>query len=293
MGHYEDWTKTILFMLRKMWWAFDRKKRRFAPDTNVPPWRQQPVNPILFAVYRAWIAKVTKQRPTIDVIPPSGDTDAIESAELAQSLCEDWHVRLRQAAKDKQMLSWVFATGGSWRGVVWDPQAGRVMPRVALVDVPDPAAPGGVTEREVAADEDGEPYRLPDGTPDFERVPEMIHEGEIADHNENRFCVRLNPEAESIDDATEMFVVRLVPKAQAATLFNVDANDIDTSIDDQLELYTNLHSAAASAPDDSILGTAIGVSQEEARGEHVPRARVLREAGCRWPGSPKAATGFR
>lgn len=267
MGHYEDWTKTILFLLRKMWWNFDRKKRRWAPDTNVPPWRQQPVNPILFAVYRAWIAKVTKQRPTVDVIPPSGDTDAVESAELGQSLLEDWHVRLRQAAKDKQMLSWVFATGGSWRRVIWDPQGGQVKPRTALVDVPDPDAPGGYTQQEVAADENGDPYQLPDGTVDFKRVPEMIHEGEIADYNENRFCVRLNPEAESIDDAIEMFVVRLVPKQRAATIFGIAVEDIDSSIDDQLELYTDLHAAAAANPDDSILGTAMGVSQSEAKGE--------------------------
>jgi hypothetical protein len=147
MGHYEDWTKTILFLLRKMWWNFNRKKRRWLADTNVPPWRQQPVNPILFAVYRAWIAKVTKQRPKVDVIPPSGDTDATQSAELAQSLVEDWHIRLRQAAKDKQMLSWVFSTGGSWRGVDWDPQGGRVAPRTALVDVPDPEAPTATPRR--------------------------------------------------------------------------------------------------------------------------------------------------
>lgn len=267
MGHYEDWSKTILFLLRKMWWNFNRKKRRWLADTNVPPWRQQPVNPILFAVYRSWIARVTKQRPAIDVIAPSGDTEAIESAELAQSLVEDWHVRLKQAAKDKQMLAWVFATGGSWRRVIWDPQGGRIEPRTAFVDVPDPNAPGQYTEKEVAADENGDPYLLPDGTVDFARVPEMIQEGEIADHNENRFCVRLNPEAESVEDATEMFVVRLVPKQRAATIFGIDPTDIDSSIDDQLEMYADLHSAAAANPDDSILGTALGVGQEESKGD--------------------------
>lgn len=267
MGHYEDWTKTILFLLRKMWWNFNRKKRRWLADTNVPPWRQQPVNPILFAVYRAWIAKVTKQRPKVDVIPPSGDTDATQSAELAQSLVEDWHIRLRQAAKDKQMLSWVFSTGGSWRGVDWDPQGGRVAPRTALVDVPDPDAPDGYTQKEVAADDDGEPYKLADGSIDFEKVPEMVHEGEIADYIENRFCVRLNPEAESIDDATEMFVVRMVPKVQAAAIFGIEVQDIDSSIDDQLEMYADLHASAAANPDDSILGTALGIGQEEAKGD--------------------------
>ena len=267
MGHYEDWSKAILFLLRKMWWNFNRKKRRWETDTNVPPWRQQPVNPILFAVYRSWIARVTKQRPAIDVIPPSGDTDATESADLAQSLVEDWHVRLKQAAKDKQMLSWVFTTGGSWRRVIWDPQGGRIMPRTALVDVEDPAAVGGYTEKEVAADENGDPYQLPDGSIDLARVPEMQSEGEIVDHNENRFCVRLNPEAESVDDATEMFVVRLVPKARAATIFGIELEDIDNSIDDQLEMYADLHSSAAANPDDSILGTALGVSQEEAKGD--------------------------
>jgi len=267
IGHYEDWSKTILFLLRKMWWNFNRKKRRWMADADVPPWRQQPVNPILFAVYRSWIAKMTKQRPTIDVIAPSGDTEALESAELGQSLSEDWHVRFNDAARDKRMLAWVFATGGSWRRAFWDPQGGRTVPRVALVDVPDPAAPGGVTEKEVAADENGDPMRLPTGEIDFDAVPEMIHEGEIGDHIENRFCVRLNPEAESIEDATEMFVVRLWPKQQAATVFGVDVEDLDDSIDDQLELYADLHSSAASNPDDSILGTALGVSQSQAKGD--------------------------
>jgi hypothetical protein len=113
----------------------------------------------------------------------------------------------------------------------------------------------------------------------------MVHEGEIADYIENRFCVRLNPEAESIDDATEMFVVRMVPKVQAAAIFGIEVQDIDTSIDDQLEMYADLHASAAANPDDSILGTALGIGQEEAKGDQclVLRYYAKQDAAGRIP----------
>jgi hypothetical protein len=267
LGHYEDWSKSILFLLRKHWWNFDRRKRRFAPDAAVPPWRQQPVNPLVYAVYRALIAKMTKQRPTLDVIAPSGDTEAVESAELGQSLQEDWHTRLKSAIKDKQTIGWVLATGGGWRRIYWDPQGGRVVPRTTFVELPDPASPQGYTEREIAADENGDPLRLPNGAYDFDSEAEMMNEGEIGDSVENRFSVRLNPEAESVDDATEMFVAHLVPKSKAAAVFGIEVEEIDGSIDDQLELYTDLHSAASASPDDGQLGTVMGSSLKEARGD--------------------------
>lgn len=286
VGHYEDWSKAILFLLRKMWWNFNRKKRRWMADSDVPAWRQQPVNPIVFAIYRAAIAKLTKQRPALDVIAPSGDSEALESAELGGSLLEDLHIKLKQAAKDKRMLSWVLCTGMSWRRIFWDPQGGRTIPRTAVVEVVDPKAPTGYTEKEVAADENGDPILdKATGQVDFAAVPQMYHEGEIADHIENRFCVRLNPECESVDDAEEMFVVRLVPKEQAATLFKIDVNDIDTSMDDQLELYADLHSSAAANPDDSILGTSLGVSQADAKGEMclVLEYYAKQDAAQGWP----------
>jgi hypothetical protein len=267
LGHYEDWSKSILFLLRKHWWNFDRKRRRYVPDADVPPWRQQPVNNLVFAVFRSLIAKLTKQRPTLETIAPSQDTEALESAELGKSALEDLHIKLKDSATDKRFIAWILCTGLAWRRVYWDPFAGRMVPRTTTVDVPDPTALGGIGEKEVACDEDGEPYRLEDGSYDFEKPPEVYPEGEIGDHVENRFCVRLNPEAESIEDATEMFVVRVMPKVKAATTFDLEVEELDDSVDDMLELYTDLITASAASPDDSLLGKAMGPSQNEAKGD--------------------------
>jgi hypothetical protein len=201
------------------------------------------------------------------VIAPSGDTEALDSAELGQSLLEDWHVRLRSAIKDKMTIGWVLATGGSWRRVFWDPQGGRVLPRTTTVELPAPDTPQGYTEREIAADENGDPLRLENGAYDFDTPAELVNEGEIGDAVESRFAVRLNPEAESIEDATEMFVARLLAKTKAARIFNVDIQDLDGSVDDQLELYSDLLTAASANPDDSQLGTAMGASLDEALGD--------------------------
>jgi hypothetical protein len=267
LGHYEDWSKSILFLLRKHWWNFDRKRRRYVPDADVPPWRQQPVNNLVFAVFRSLIAKLTNSGPLSKRSrrrrTPKRSSPRSSGSRHSKTCTSSSRTRPPTNASSRG------SSAPAWHGAesigIRSPDAWCRAPQ--RVDVPDPTALGGIGEKEVACDEDGEPYRLEDGSYDFDRAPEVYPEGEIGDHVENRFCVRLNPEAESIEDATEMFVVRVMPKSKAATTFDLEVEELDDSVDDMLELYTDLITASAASPDDSLLGKAMGPSQNEAKGD--------------------------
>src|SRR3954466_8089750 len=89
LGLYKLWSRCILFLLGKQWVEWEAQSRRWAPEQHVPKWRQRPVTNLVFAVYRSAIAKLTKQRPAFDVVPPrTGDSEDREAAKLGESLLQ-------------------------------------------------------------------------------------------------------------------------------------------------------------------------------------------------------------
>lgn len=235
----------------------------------MPAWRQQPVNPICYAIYRAAISKLIKQRPTNEVVAPSNDSEDLESAKLGSAILEHLHRSLKQSAKNKRGIGWLLCTGNSAKRVFWDKTAGRVLPLTVPVEQPGPTESEDAQPQLVdcPCDEEGNPYLLEDGvTPDLEHEPIMQPEGDVGLVVESMLAVRFDPDAESIDDAEEVWIARLWPKAKVMETFGLTEDELDATMDDELEQYTNLHSAAAAGADD-ILGIGLGVSQEEAKGQ--------------------------
>ncbi len=161
VGFYQTWVKTILFLLGRQWLKWLDGKRRYTTDTDVPAWRQQPVTNVVYAVYRTLAAKLTKQKPTLEVVPPSGDSDDRESARLGQAILVHLWRLLKKPAKIRRAIGWFLCTGQVYLRVHWDADAGKLVPLTQLVEVPHPdpilAAQGVTVDVPCPCDEDGEP----------------------------------------------------------------------------------------------------------------------------------------
>ena len=279
-GLYELWIKPIFFLVGKQWLKWNTSQFAYTPDTDVPPWRQQPVTNWTYAIYRTLVAKLTKQRPALEVVPPSGDSEDREAAKLGEAILEFLWRYLKHPQKVIRAIGWILATGNVAFNVDWDPEAGETRPRQVLVEVPDPADPTGQATTDVwcACDEEGEPIRrepaheldmAPDGGQpyDLEAEPVMEAIGEIEFGVDDPLSYRINPDATSIEDAEEFFVAHLWPRQKIAKAFDLDPDDIETGGGDaeseREALDDVLSSMAAGAPDPfnnkgERLGSALG-----------------------------------
>lgn len=286
VGFYQTWTQNILYLLGKQNIRWLSSQQRWTTDTDVPPWRQQPVTNICYAVYRQLSAKMTKQKPTLEVVPPSGDSNDRESAHLAEALLVYLWRLLKFPAKIRRGIGWFLCTGQTYARVHWDPEAGQLVPLTQTLEVPHPE--GGVDaagaprthDRECPCDDDGEPImkRGDDGSPtsepDFDADGALVPQGEIAFDFDDALSVRFNPEATDPEDAYECFVAKLWPRKMAAEHFNVSEDDLSDGGDEgDRSMYDDLVSSAAAGAgwlgNQHLIGDLIGSSQHQALGDRV------------------------
>jgi hypothetical protein len=247
MGLYRLWTRAILFLLGKQWLEWNKEQRRWTPEQNVPRWRQRPVTNLVFAVYRSAIAKLTKQKPTFDVVPPrTGDSEDREAAKLGESLLQQLWRALTLPRLLAKALGWLLCAGNVSLLVSWDPNAGALVPRSVPVDHPETGEPV-----DCACDEDGEPLMRDDGdgnmVPDLEAEPDMMFEGEVSVELVDPLCIRYNPEAKSKEEATELFIGYLLPSAVCKKKWDMDDDELTAGTDDELEEVDDLIANAAGA----------------------------------------------
>jgi hypothetical protein len=125
LGLYKLWSRCILFLLGKHWLEWNAQSRRWTPEQNVPKWRMRPVTNLVFAVYRSAIAKLTKQRPAFDVVPPrTGDSEDREAAKLGESLLQQLWRALAMPKLFAKAAGWLLATGNIAIRTYWDAEAG-------------------------------------------------------------------------------------------------------------------------------------------------------------------------
>lgn len=256
LGFYQTWTKTVLFLLGRQWLRWLEGPRRYTADTDVPPWRQQPVTNLVYAIYRTLAAKMTKQRPTLEVVPPSGDSEDREAANLGQSVLEFLWRHLRAPQKMRRALGWYLCTGQVFLRVHWNPDAGQMIPLTQKVEVPVPRGSGPealdadddaeTIDKDCPCDADGNPIRKEDGSYDFDAKPALVPEGDIALDYEDPMAVRYNPDAIDEDEATEMYVAKLWSKAKASRHFGVPIGELGSGDAEEREFYDNLIASGAS-----------------------------------------------
>lgn len=199
VGFYQTWVKTILFLLGRQWLKWLDGKRRYSVDTDVPAWRQQPVTNVVYAVYRTLAAKFSKQKPTLEVVPPSGDSEDRESARLGQSILVFLWRLLKKPAKIRRAIGWFLCTGQVYLRVHWDPDAGKRVPLTKLVEVPHPdpvmAANGETVDVSCPCDEDGEPI--------MKNASEESPEDEADEEGTASATVATSPDGADVPDAEQ------------------------------------------------------------------------------------------
>lgn len=244
-GLYETWAKAILFLIGRHYVEWNAKQRRFTRITDVPPWRSQPQTNLTYATYRAALAKLTKQRPALDVVPASGDSEDREAAKLGEAVLHHLWRLLRLQSTNQQACGWMLATGNVYWRVSWDPDAGEVRPLTTPVEREDPLT-GMPQLADVPADEDLEP--LEEGA---EPVLEPIGECKVT--IVSPLFVRLNPEATSDADATEYYVGYLCTREDVAKRYGVETSEVPALEDETVAQYDALLAAAVHAfPDGTV-----------------------------------------
>lgn len=276
LGWYQQWTENILFLIGRHWLQWNGNTLTYTTDTDVPRWVQRPVTNLVYAVYRTLSTKLTKQKPALEVVPPSSDSDDRESAALGQAIVEYLWRLLKCPAKLRRGIGWFLTTGQVFYRVSWDPEAGPLMPRTVAIEVPhsDPerALAGETEDRMVAADENGDPMLNDDGEIDHDAEPALMPQGEVSFEVEDTLAVRYNPEATCADDAEEMFVAKLWATGKVMEHFELTKDELPTpGSDGERELYDDLISAAAAGPgwggSQNAFGLFGGTSQEIAIGD--------------------------
>jgi hypothetical protein len=270
---FKTWARAILFLLGKQWLDWDERSKRYAPEQNVPKWRQRPVTNLVFAVYRAALAKLTKQKPALDCVPPqNGDSDDRASAAIGDALLHFYWRALKTGTMLGKAIGWLLTCGNVFVEVYWDVEGGKAIPLTAIVPRVNELT-GETEEAEVAADEDGDPVIGDDGRPDFDAPPQMTFEGQVAHRLISPLSVRCNPGCTDKAEALEYFIGDLVPVAEACAMYDPDPEDIKLNEDDALEEFEDLIASSSGA--DQILGLVqpTGNSRDQVIGD---RALVLR-----------------
>lgn len=297
-GYARFWTKVILFLVGKQWLTWKRDVRLYVPERNIPKWRQQPVTNLVFAVYRSAIAKLTKQRPAYECVPASQDSDDIDAAELGNSLLEMWWRVLKMPAMLKRFLGDLLCTGNAHILVHWDPEDGPVSALTAPVTHPTTG-----DQVDCPCDEDGEPV-LRDMTedeqqahaqvhgapedgqypqvPDTEATPHQVAQGEIAHTLVSPLCVRYNPEAESPEDADEVYIGTIESADIAARKYDLDPDQIQGGGDDDLMSFMDVITAANTGLT-SPMGLWNGSDNSTAKGKRTLVLRYYRKPCSDYP----------
>jgi hypothetical protein len=307
-GLYQQWVKPIYFLVGKQWIKWNEQQYSYSMDTDVPPWRQQPVTNWTYAVYRTLMAKMTKQRPTLEVVPPSGDSEDREAAKLGEAILEFLWRYLKHPQKVQRAIGWLLATGNVAFCVDWDDDAGESRPRTCLVEVADPSGAletngqPSTLDVECACDENGEPLRKQDaqegeaaldgGLPyDLDTEPDNEAIGEITLDVDDPLSYRWNPEATSAEDAEEMFVAAMWPSDRVKTTFDVDPNELESgsgeSGDTREAVQTMLSSVTAASPDPfNSKGNNVGSSNQDQDSDTILVIKYYRKP-CANEGYPK------
>jgi hypothetical protein len=270
-GLYRFWSRSILFLLGKQWLLWNKTTKQWTPEKNVPKWRQQPVTNLVYRFYKNALAKLTKQRPAFDCVPPSGDSDDRAAAELGNALLKFWWRQLKLSQFLQRAIGWMLSTGNAWALVDWDPLAGKISPLTTAYTRKTGEDEDETTE-DVPADKDGDPIVKDDGTPDMDAEPHQMPQGEISVRLISPFSVRMNPEAESVEDATEFYIGTIKPSNVLEKEWNLPYSTLAGVGNDEQVTILDIISAASTGTT-GVLGFFNGSDNSMAKGQRSMELR--------------------
>jgi hypothetical protein len=220
------WERNLLFLTDQHWHELTRSGWRPRPDTET--WRQRPTYNFCKPFAVTTLAKVTKTRPTYQVVPASSEPRDMQAAQLGDEVLEAKWTELKAQRRYRNACAWTIATGNGFLLPFWNTYSGKIKRLEVEVECPvyekdgvtpllEDADGSGVlvpaTEVVmVPCDENGEPMLGADGRPKPGAKAHVIDEGEVSFRVLSPFQVRVNPEATSDED------VRLFQVAEAMSL---------------------------------------------------------------------------
>lgn len=152
-----EWRQHIHYCANEQHISYHREARRWLPKRPVP-WRVRSVHNIVQKAVNIRVARLTENKPTINVVAGKPDRGAIERAEYKESLFWSLWDKLAMHLKLVLCRRWASKTGSGFIEFGWDPEAGEEVP---------------VTRKEVRYRQ--EPVLGPDGQPTGET--EQVFDG--------------------------------------------------------------------------------------------------------------------
>ena len=271
-GHHDTWIQNILFLTNRQWWV--RKAQGSWVPQTVPKWRKQPVSNLTLAFHKTVLAKVTKNRPALQVIPASAEPTDVEAAALGEEVLEAKWIELNLGRVIRRAVSWVLPCGNAFLYPYWNENSGKLVLSEVPHEVPLTDANGDIIGTELAmvpADEDGNPQLDKEtGLPKDNPKEVWVDQGEIGIRVLSPFQVRVNPEAESDEDVTWMIVAEPMTLREIHERWPDSQGQVHAEEIGQMEHYERLMAGVLGAGDQS---TAL-ITHTQARDWQQPKALV-------------------
>lgn len=114
-----QWYLNIAYYVGKQWIAYDQvNKRLFEPPKD--PWKVRLVANRIQPIVRTELAKITKNKPIMDVVPASDDEDDINAAKLGDKVIDWLEYELKLQSKDRKNVTWGITCGMGYVKPFWN-----------------------------------------------------------------------------------------------------------------------------------------------------------------------------
>src|SRR5437879_644607 len=123
--HWEGiWWEDIAFYMGDFWVEWDIHKRRLVEPVKKPEHRVRMATNLAQPAIRTELAKLTKNRPIMDVLARSADEEDMNAAKVGNKMLNNYVERQFKLARvRRRMLQWVLMCGSGGMIVDWDETA--------------------------------------------------------------------------------------------------------------------------------------------------------------------------
>lgn len=259
--NYEGmWSLCQAFYEGQQYVKWQETSRTLSKDDKVPPWRVRVTHNRIRPTIDQVVSILSADQPILSTRPASGDFEDQGTAEITSGLLTYLKDHLRFLDVDRIVKKWKAICGTAAIEVVWDPEAGEVLP----VPATDPIT--------------GQPVFGPDGQPQMQTddlgKPIFAPSGDIRLLFRTSFETYVDPSANGPEDANYIIVSTMEDPKAIERQFGVELGD------------QPLSGGAGSTPTASI-GTRFGTLLNRVRHLFGPQPNT--KTGF---GTPGASTGI-
>lgn len=122
-GYERQWYLNIAYYSGKQWLVYDNVNNRlYEPPKD--PWKQRITANRIQPIVRVELAKITKNKPIVVVVPASTDDEDVDSAKTSEKALEWAESELDLQNQDREVINWGLCTGMCFVKPFWNREKG-------------------------------------------------------------------------------------------------------------------------------------------------------------------------